>query len=244
MSNDAPRTTPLADSLRCPWHPILLSALLLLALLPACTQSPTIREVGDAPTPTNWLSILAQSPRGDLTVRSVAEDGATLEGGFSQGLYSVGPDGNMATFVLIDGPIDNPRQAVTARMFWKPRAGRTPIDATATNSTIHYLIFTGESSEHLGIYSGAGFLYPHARPGGATLEAGMWQANLRLSDHTQAFDDLLGQAVLEGKFRVQRNDLETDRIVRRLNTLVRRKLGYPRLVGGDAGPADRLTALD
>lgn len=165
---------------------------------------------------------------GALAIRSQAEVDTVLKGGFKTGLYSY-DDKNNLTVVLLDGPIENPSQAVTIRLFWAPRAGRTPIDASATNATVHYIVFTGESKQ-AGVYSGAGFLYPDTEVGGSRIQAGVWDANLVLSDRSELFNDLLGQAKLEGHFNARRDDAETQNLVRQLNILVRDRLGYPRLV--------------
>ncbi|MCE9592310.1 MAG: hypothetical protein K8S99_17525 [Planctomycetes bacterium] len=181
--------------------------LLCLALLPGCK--------GDG--------------GGKLSIHSQDDSGGQLVGGFGTGVYSF-DDKNNLTVVLFDGPEDNPTQAVVLRMFWKPRAARTPIDKTATNATIHYLIFTGEKNQLAGVYSGAGFLYPKQKPGGAMLDASVWQASLRLTDKTNGFDDRLGQAMVKGGFSARRDDPAVQQSIRRLNIMVRERLGYPRLV--------------
>ena len=165
---------------------------------------------------------------GSLAIRSQAEVDTVLKGGFKTGLYSY-DDKNNLTIVLLDGSIDNPTQAVTIRLFWAPRAGRTPIDASATNATVHYIVFTGDTKQ-AGVYSGAGFMFPDTEIGGSRIQAGVWDANLVLSDRSERFNDLLGQAKLEGSFSARRNDAETLHLVRQLNILVRERLGYPRLV--------------
>lgn len=166
---------------------------------------------------------------GRLSIRSSADQLTVLRGGFERGIYSF--DGkNTATFVLLDGPTDNPTQAVTIRLFWTPRAGRTPIDRTATNATIHYLIFTPGDTAEAGVYSGAGFVYPSENPGGRTIEASVWESNLLLTDRSEAFNDLLGQAVLKGAFAARRDDLGVQETLRRLDNMVRERLGYPRFV--------------
>ena len=166
---------------------------------------------------------------GQLSIRSRSDLRTALKSGFGAGIYSY-DDRNNVTVVLFDGPQENPAQAVTIRLFWKPRAGRTPIDATATNATIHYIIFTGTETKLAGVYSGAGFVYPKNTPGDATFTASVWDANLLLGDSTWGFQDLLGQAQLKGGFTAQRNDAKVQESIRRLNILVRERLGYPRFV--------------
>ncbi len=154
-------------------------------------------------------------------------------GRFDTAYYSF-DDVNHMTVLLIEGPVANPTQAVTIRMFWTPRAARTPISTAATNATIHYMIFTGADSNQVGIYSGAGFMFPNGKLGDAKLKAGIWDANLSLSDHTAGFRDLLLKAALAGTFTVQRDDLALSQTLHQLRTTLRDRLGYPRLVANEA----------
>ncbi len=169
---------------------------------------------------------------GALTIRSQDPAGAKLSGGFERGLYSF-DDKNNLTVVLFDGPEENPRQAVTIRLLWTPRAGRTPIDPNATNATIHYVIFTGQDGAEVGVYQGAGYLFPRNKPGSGRLDAGLWDANLRLADRSDRFNDLLGQASIKGGFQAKRDELALNRTVRQLNVMIGQRLGYPRLVCAD-----------
>lgn len=166
---------------------------------------------------------------GKLTLQSHSEKDLVLKGGFDTGIYCA-DDKNHLIVVLFDGPVDRPTQVLTIRMFWKPRPGRTPIDHTATNASIHYVIFAGEDREEVGIYSGAGFVYPNSQPGRKTLRAGVWQANLRLADASDGFADLLGQSVLKGRFTAQLDELSVDQVLHRINVHIQQRLGYPRSV--------------
>ena len=164
---------------------------------------------------------------GRLSVRSLHEPVRILPGRFDTGFYRY-DDRNQMTVVLFDGPPEAPRQAVTMRIFWNPRAGRTPIDRTATNATIHYVIFAGEE-KRTGVYSGAGFVFPQ-NVGEERLTAGVWEANLRLRDASPGFEDLLGQALVEGEVRARLDEFAVEESLRRLNVLTRERLGYPSLV--------------
>jgi hypothetical protein len=169
---------------------------------------------------------------GSLSVTSLEPSGGQLRGGFEQGIYRY-DDRNTVTVVLFDGPADNPTQAVTIRMFWKPRAGRTPIDQTATNSVLNYVILPGDPSQEAGIYSGAGFTYPSGKAGGRSFQASVWEAHLKLSDASANFQDRLGPAQLTGGFSARRDDAQVDQVLRKLHVQLRQRLGYPRLVGLD-----------
>lgn len=185
--------------------------------------------VGCGMVPKSWR---ASRAAGNLAARSLTKTDTTLPGGFETGLYTF--DGqNRLTVLLCAGPLDNPSQAVTIRMFWRPRAGRTPLAPTATNATVHYVVFSGSDNRSVGIYSGAGFLYPESKPGSANLSASLWQATLSLAEHDAAFQDLLGLAVLEGKFKARHDGAALAEALRQLNVNIRRRLGYPRLVRAD-----------
>jgi len=168
---------------------------------------------------------------GSLLLKSQASPEVFLVGGFTTRLYHM-DDQNNLTLLLLDGPVDDPVQVLTIRMFWKPRAGRTPIDPTATNATIYYTIFSGNQSREVGIYSGAGFVYPAGQLGEPTFSASIWQATLRLTDRSTQFKDLLGAAILEGEVTAKRDDATVDRLLNQLRILISQKIGYPRSVNG------------
>lgn len=166
---------------------------------------------------------------GQLAITSQNIRGSELTGKFTTGLYRY-DDRNQLTMLLVDGPIEAPAQAVTIRMFWSPRPGRTPIDPTATNATIHYIIFAGENRQEVGIYSGAGFLFPKGKPGSDTFTAQIWQSTLRLTDATDQFQDLLGPSNLKGQVTLKHDDIALEKALRDLNIQLRETMGFPRLV--------------
>ncbi len=175
-----------------------------------------------------WTLVACTSPDvGNLALRSQANPNIELIGGFDSSYYSL-DDHNNVTLVLLDGPADKPVQAVVIRMFWKPRPGRTPIDATATNATIRYTIFTGPDDQDAGIYSGAGFVYPIDEPGFETFTADVWQATLQLTDRSAGFKDLLGQALLEGRLTATRDDAVVSRVLHMLHLMLTQRIGYPK----------------
>lgn len=227
----------------------------------AVTLLPALSGCADF-APRRWpappLASAFSSPGADLTIRSLSRDNIILRGGFEHGIYTIA-DKNTAIILLYDGPVENPSQAVTIRMFWNPHAGRTPIDPTATNATMQYVIFTGEGDKEVGIYSGAGYIFPRMDMGGRKFIASVWQATLRMRDdkqtvksqdgkavevhirdHSPGFHDQLGQAQLAGKFTVERDDLGIQQAMHRLNVLVRERLGRTRLVEGDSHGAPQV----
>ncbi|MEM1445415.1 MAG: hypothetical protein AAGF84_05120 [Planctomycetota bacterium] len=183
---------------------------------------------------------LPGSPNG-LTVRGQLENDTgyaapvALRGDFDTAYYRH-TDDNTVVFVLLDGPEANPKQAAIVRMFWRPRAGRTPLEEAATNCTITYLVFADDpegdqrNPGQLGLYSGAGFLHLDGSPGPSDLSADMWEAALNLETRSDRFVDLLGEATLTGSFRARRDPGKVAALLADLNQRIYDRLGFPRMV--------------
>lgn len=165
---------------------------------------------------------------GELSAANAVGQELALPDSFQHGFYQH-QGRNGLTILLVDGPLENPRQFMTIRMLWRPRAARTPISRDATNASIRHVIFT-EDGAQVGIYSGGGFLWPKGKPGAATMKASIWNASLKLSNTTEGFPagNLLSE--MEGSFSLQRDDAGVDQALRQLNVLLRQRLGYPYLV--------------
>lgn len=172
----------------------------------------------------------------DLTIQSRANPEDIAAGGFDRGVYSYdGP--SSITVLLTDGPVNAPNRALIIRMFWKPKAAWTPLDETATNATVQYIVFGPETGpdkrRDVGIYSGGGFLYPKKKIDGIFLDANLWQATLTLSDSTEGFEDTLGSSILRGRFIAERDDEGIMNSLRLVNIAVSESLGVPRFVRAD-----------
>ncbi len=220
-----------------------------------CGQPTNIKQMPFAARPALLLvclcGVLASAsctvgnPTG-LTIRGQADPDTgpvKLTGDFDTAYYS-DADPNSVTFVLLDGDEVNPTQAAVVRLFWRPRAGRTPLEETATNCTISYLVFAPDPDAdrrnpgEVGVYAGAGFLMPDRKPGPAELTADMWDASLRLDTRSDRFTDLLGSATLTGSFKARRDPAKVGTLLQQLNRAVAERLGFPRLVdAGNATPA-------
>ena len=162
---------------------------------------------------------------GTFAVRSSTQP-LTLRGDFDTAVYSF--DGrNNVNVLLLEGPADDPSQVVHIRMHWMPRAGSTPVDPSATNASVRYLIFTEEAA---GMYSGAGFLSPRDGPGGERFTAALRSAALRLEDRTEDFNDRLGVAHASGSFSARHAPHLTARLLRMVQVRLQERLGYPRFV--------------
>jgi hypothetical protein len=112
-----------------------------------------------------------------------------------------------------------PGTVLHVHVFLAPKAGKTPIDFTASNAAITYVVFAGES---MGVYGGGGFVLPSSRLGDAELEARMRRATLRLVEHGAGFADLLGNAEVSGDIAARRDDALAGRISDELTRLLLR----------------------
>lgn len=193
------------------------------------------------------------SDTGQLNMTSQAADHLQITGQFDQAYYRF-DSSNRVTVVLIDGPANSPRRAAVIRLFWQPFAGYTPVDPAATNATVQYVVF-GDSptsaagaDTQVGVYSGAGFVYPDNSPGDTTLRAGVWQASVRLTDRSKGYTDQLGASNVHGSFAATRDSEKVQQILRQVNVEVAARLGYPRMVRNEhrrpEQPDLRLARLD
>ncbi len=185
--------------------------------------------------PTLWISgcfwQATGASKGDLRIQSRTHPESIKVGGFDHGIYA--PHGKSAlTVVMTDGPIDRPERALIVRMFWRPKAAATPLDETATNATVQYIVFDRVKNT-VGIYSGGGFLFPETDLTLSTLQANLWQATLNLADQSEGFEDTFGPSLMTGRFKAVRNDEYLPEAVRQVNIAVSEVLGVPRFVDAD-----------
>jgi len=206
-----------------------LTVLVSAAMLPGCGGWMETMVFGG---PKGQLAIEADRPAG----------GEPVAGRFETAVYAA-DDAQTLHALLIEGPADDPRQVVHVRMFWKPMAGKTPFDPSATNCSVRYILFDGEE---VGFYGGGGLLQPRDRAGEARFSATLRNATLRLLDATEGYDSApVGfNALAEGRFDATHDEVRTLRLLRRVSRAVEDRLGYPRMVGsfaalpgGDEAPA-------
>lgn len=164
---------------------------------------------------------------GATALSSFGERG-TLSADFSTVVFDF-ERGSDASFYLTDvdpdalarGNVDA-GQVLHVELLWTPKAGRTPMDDSATNVTLrHVVIVDGE----VGVYIGTGF----ARVGGDLLgdEASLSirASTMRLQESTPGFADALGVASIRGTLRAARDASEARQIHRGASRLVSRALG-------------------
>lgn len=173
------------------------------------------------------VGIIGCTSGGRMRVASVQQPDRSLLGRFDRGFYAY-TDENTVQVLLVDGSVNTPRQVVQLRMHWRPRAGRTPVDRTSTNTSVRYIIFSGGAA---GMYSGAGFLFPRNMPGKDRFRAELRTTSARLVDASESFVDPLGLAEISGDFSVRRDDAAVLRLVRVVERRLEDRLGYPVLLG-------------
>ena len=161
-----------------------------------------------------------------ITVQSVREaiaDTPTLP----TSVYGT-EDGNTADLYLTDLPASAldpgaPLTGVSGRLahlhlFVAPKAGSTPIAASACSVTIRYIVI---ADGHVGVYAGGGFLLPRSGVGDESFEGRVSEATLRLSGKTEGFSDRLGPCTMNAQLSAQRDEAAARRIGARVDDLVR-----------------------
>ena len=170
---------------------------------------------------------------GDLTIRSLTQQGVSLTGKFKTGYYAYHDD-NRITLILLDGDEQAPSQLLVARMLWLPRGSKTPVNRNATNATFKYIIYAGADRNIVGVYGGGGYLYPKQKPGKDHLNCAIWHGSMALQHLSKGFADRLGRVQIDGKFKVIRDDQKVASMLKQLESELAKKLGYPIMVKRDA----------
>jgi hypothetical protein len=167
-----------------------------------------------------------------ITTTSVAT-GAFISPTFGTAVYRF-IDENTADVYLTDIPLarladesdtlsDVTGSIVHVHVFLTPKAGRTPIDQTATNATVRHVIFAGGSdvgnaAPAQGIYSGAGFVLT-STIGKTSLNGSIREVSARLSAGSPAFADALGPSMIRGSFSAALDDPASRTIAARVASL-------------------------
>jgi hypothetical protein len=145
-----------------------------------------------------------RAPGGPVVVRS-ADGTARLDTTLPTGVYAP-IDEQSADIYLTDLPLarladpndrlrDVTGMVVHIHMFLVPRAGKTPVDATASNAAVRVFVLAEGA---VGVFGGGGFLMPSGTPGDETLSGSIGEASLRLLRRTPDFADRLGPSILAG----------------------------------------------
>jgi hypothetical protein len=105
---------------------------------------------------------------------------------------------------------------VQIHLFLDPKPGKTPIEHTAATAAIRYAII---AQGQIGIYDGAGFMLPGAKPGKDSISGTIHAAPLRLTRQTPQFADLFGAAKADLSFKAKLNDAQAPELRARLDAM-------------------------
>lgn len=171
---------------------------------------------------------------GSLRTVSLGVNAVELPTDFSSVFYSHDPVSGTTSFMLsdvdpqrmIEGDVKN-GQILHIELLWVPLAGYTPMDSSATNASIRYVVLV---DGHMGLFGGAGFAYPSADPGASTLHVSLKDASIQLLDSTEGFVDLLTPAQMTGAFTAKLDDKTTRQMNFAASQIVTNILGRTRFV--------------
>jgi hypothetical protein len=138
---------------------------------------------------------------------------------------------------LLEGRVGE-GQIVHIELLWVPKAGATPMDSSATNASIRYVVIAGGE---VGVYVGAGFAEPLGPLDRSRVAISVQDASLRLAEATAGFRDVLGPAKLSGRFASRRDPEQARRLFVSVSQFVTDALGESRYVRH--GWSDEATAL-
>lgn len=183
---------------------------------------------------------------GAMRVQSLGEHPAVLTGNYVAAFYSVGTNGD-PSFMLSDIPVadvvsghSTHGQILHIELLWVPQPGRTPMDPSATNTTIRLLVI---SNGEVGMYGGAGFALPEGRMDAKTITLTLRDASMQLLESTAGFIDLLSPAQMTGSFSATRDDQKVREMSNAASQLVTNALGKTRYVLVEADQASQLQRL-
>jgi len=130
--------------------------------------------------------------------------------------------------LLLAGTVDQPRYVMDIRMFWLPRAAKTPLDPAATNARVRLYVFEGDG---VGVYGGGGHLWPSDDAGEKHWRALLRNATLRPMQATDNYEDPFGVAIASGPISAQRNEQRMLELVAKMQQLAEERLGFPMMLG-------------
>jgi hypothetical protein len=169
----------------------------------------------------------------ELSTRSLGAAPVILDSSYTTAVYGE-PAGGVASILLTDVPLESllagtvrDGQIVHIELLWLPLAGHTPMDSTATNASIHFVVISGGE---VGVYGGAGFVMAHDAPGHAVLDLDVYDATLGLLDGTDGFVDPLTPAQMTGSVAAVHDPAATRRLYVAASQFVTNVCGSVRFV--------------
>jgi len=147
-------------------------------------------------------------------------------------------DRNTADFYLTDLPpevwtggadvSEMTGSMVHVHMFLASRAGRTPIEPTASSATIRVVVLGGGT---MGVYGGGGFLLRSGEPGDSSFGGAIRAGTMRLLRATPGFVDRLGPCEFKGSFQANLDASQAANMQRAFEALVRATTPLPEAAG-------------
>lgn len=194
-----------------------------------------------------WWTSTFGGDGAELRLEGLGSTPVTLDGVLPFGAYtSAEADQSMyfsdvALEDLLRGGVQN-GQFLHAQLLWIPLPGRTPVDETAMNVTLRYVVV---SDGKVGVYGGGGFAWPAGTPGEGDLTLSIEGSSLSLLAKSEGFTDLLTPARLTGVVTASFDANETRRFRRGISQLVTDGLSTSRWVDGQDRPlrGDQVVAL-
>lgn len=162
-----------------------------------------------------------------MRLESLDQKPVLLQLALRDGVYVVHP--SETSVVLSDLPWEElakgrPEvgQVLHAQLLWVPKPGYTPVDSTATNVTLRWIVFSGGE---VGVYGGAGFCWPSGRIGKDALSVRVEASTLSLIASTKGFVDLASPAAISGRFVAAYDPEQALRARQQVSQLVTDALG-------------------
>ncbi len=173
---------------------------------------------------------------GALRAVSLGDDPVTVRGDFTTAVYSDQLT-NETSFYVTDLSVDviyeqsfDTGQVLRIELLWEPKPGKTPLDKSATNVSLRYVIF---ADGEIGVYEGGGFALVNTIALTDRVTVSILDASLRLGPATPGFNDLLGPTRITGTFTADRDPQTTHRLHVLLSQRVTDELGTSTLVRND-----------
>jgi hypothetical protein len=169
---------------------------------------------------------------GLVTLTSRTATPVQLTTSFAHGAYTVDPAKTslILSTVSLDRLADrdfDQAEVVHVEFLWRPRAGRTPVSADATNLSIRYVVLV---DDQIGLYGGGGFGWPRGTAGDGGFGVTISGSNLALLDSTDGFRDLLTPARLAGRLDAILDETTAIRLRDVISQIVTDGLGRTRWV--------------
>jgi hypothetical protein len=175
-----------------------------------------------------------------VSIEGLGDDPRRLDGVLPFGSYAVLPSesslvaGDVPLEDLLTGEVRN-GQFLHAQLLWIPKPGMTPVDPTAMNVVLRYVIVVDGA---VGVYGGGGFAWPRGTPGEGPVTLSLRGSSLSLLAATEGFVDPLTPAEMTGTIALGYDPESTRRYRRGMSQLVTNSFGAARWVDGSERPLD------